>query len=355
MNILYVYSDAPESLNCSNWRCFFPADAVNRTKKHHAKVIDLQTFASGQCDEECMWADIIILQRDLFGSVISTVFKWRISGKTVVLDVDDAYHAIPSDNPSSIFWNNKLARSENGHDIHLPFDPQKDIINGARIVNAVTSPSDLLCSYWLNYAPSYLVPNYFPIGGYISAKQNIETPNRVVVGWGGSVSHVKSFVDSNIIPALRKIASEHNDIQIVIAGGGDGLINKLKIKNMRVIEWTPMNNWYATLNSFTVGVAPLAGTYDNFRSWIKVMEYMLMRKPWVASNVFPYQSLDQFGTLVRNKTKDWESAILDAVYHPDEQKINSGYCYALQQDIDLNIEKVIAIYQKVIDDKRPLI
>jgi hypothetical protein len=121
--------------------------------------------------------------------------------------------------------------------------------------------------------------------------------------------------------------------------------------------WTPYAAWPQRLAQFDIGLAPLHGAYDERRSWIKVLEYLVMKIPWVASDGPAYHALRPYGRLVaeRNTPSAWERALLDMVDHLADHKAEAArepYLFGLSQAIDVNVDKLIATYTRIAERVR---
>jgi hypothetical protein len=98
-----------------------------------------------------------------------------------------------------------------------------------------------------------------------------------------------------------------------------------------------------------LGLIPLSGVYDNRRSWIKTLEFTLMGIPWIGTKAAPTEELAAYGTRVKNSSYDWKSAIYSIMDHYQEakDKVDSGLEFAMAQDIDKNIDKILSTYQEI--------
>lgn len=73
--------------------------------------------------------------------------------------------------------------------------------------------------------------------------------------------------------------------------------------------------------------------------------------PWVSSNFPPYEGFANFGVFAENTKEFWEEKLFYMVENIDERReFASGepYEYAYTQSYDKNIEKTLALYQKII-------
>ena len=143
MNLVYVYADTEREWNCSEWRCAVPARALQRTGRHTASLLSLQDFAAGgpAARAACDAADVIVVQRNLFGPVLSAMQHWKARGKTVVVDFDDAYDLMPPTNPSYRFWHAGLSTAPDGREERLSPEPLKQFQWGLRLAHGATVPS----------------------------------------------------------------------------------------------------------------------------------------------------------------------------------------------------------------------
>ena len=109
MNFLYVYADSPEEMNCSSHNIIRPANVINKlyAGEHQAIVIHTEQFAKNDeaIQNLASKADIIIVERNLFGDVLTAIQYWKVRNKTVIAIFDDAYDIMLPENASYPFWN----------------------------------------------------------------------------------------------------------------------------------------------------------------------------------------------------------------------------------------------------------
>jgi glycosyltransferase involved in cell wall biosynthesis len=351
MKIVYVYADAPSEWNCSEWRCAIPARAINRTSRHQAELISISEFGSHTpaAVAACRTADVIVVQRNLVGAVLSAIQHWKARGKTVLADFDDAYNFMPPSNPAHLYWMQGVVSSP---DPNLPAaridpPPLTQFKWGLRLVHAATVPSKRLASDWQAYAEMRLLPNYIELSAY----QNItrEPHQDIIIGWGGSLSHLQSFNDSQVIQALKRVCRARPQVKVMICGSDRRIFNALPLPAEQKLwhPWVPYKEWPRLLSRFDIGIAPLHGPYDERRSWIKVLEYMVMKIPWMASDGPAYHDLRSYGWLVNNTASAWERLLLDMIDHLDDYQQNAAkepYLFGLAQSINDNVERILEIY-----------
>lgn len=354
MKIVFVYADNAEEWNSSEWRCAVPYRAINRTGRHQAFMIGIEDFAhhQPQADEVCQEADMIVVERNLFGPVLSAIQYWKARDKVVLADFDDAYHLMHPSNLNYSFWSQGVRR-DNGQKVEPP--PLTQFKWGLRLVHAATTPSRRLADDWRAYTEMIYIPNYLDLNLYQNAQP--QDHDGIIIGWGGSVSHLQSFADSGVIPALQRLCKARPQVRVMFCGADLRILQQLNLPKEQLIHvpWVPHRQWATVLAQFDIGIAPLAGEYDQRRSWIKVLEYMIMKIPWVASEGPPYEEFRAYGWLVQNTAQAWQRVLLDLVDHLEEYKreaMGEAYLVALSKTIDENIHLTLkqyaTIYEKVL-------
>jgi glycosyltransferase involved in cell wall biosynthesis len=350
MNIVYVYADSIAEWNSSEWRCSVPARAITRTGRHCAGLIGIEDFARNTpiSNNSCAEADLIIVQRNLFGPVLSALQYWRARDKVVVVDFDDAYNLMHPSNLNYSFWSKGIPREPNIPKMEPA--PLTQFKWGLRLAHAATVPSKRLADDWQAYTEMYYLPNYIDLKCY----ENIipEPHGGIIIGWGGSISHLQSFVESGVIPALKRVCQARPQVRVMICGNDSRIMDALHLPTRQRIfkKWVSYKEWPRVLSQFDIGIAPLSGDYDERRSWIKVLEYMVMKIPWVASSAQPYRQFRQYGWSVRNEAKEWENVLLDMVDNLDqyrERAAGDPYLKGISLNIDENIQNILGIYSTI--------
>jgi len=357
MNIVFAYADSPAEWNSSEWRCAVPARAINQTGRHSAQVVSITDFAENLAPAQamCAQADIIVVQRNLIGPVLSAIQHWQARDKVVIADFDDAYDLIPSNHPSYLYWGQglRIQPQKDGRAAWVKIDPPPMVQFkwGLRLVHAATVPSKRLAGDWQAYAEMHHLPNFIDLEKY----QNITavTHEGLIIGWGGSTSHLQSFNGSGIMTALKRICRARRQVKVMVCGKDRRIFEQLPLPPEQKIyhPWVPYPEWPQVLAKFDIGLAPLHGPYDERRSWIKVLEYMVMKIPWVASEGPAYNELRPYGWLVKNTASAWERVLMDMVDHLDDYRAEAArepYLFGLGQSVDENIDKVIATYAALV-------
>jgi glycosyltransferase involved in cell wall biosynthesis len=352
MKIVYVHADAPQEWNSSEWRCAIPARAINRSGRHRAELINMEDFARGSPSVLPLLedAEVIIVQRNLFGPALAAIQHWKARDKAVIADFDDAFHLIHPSNANYAFWSEGLVRQPDGGSRRIDPPPLTQFKWGLRLVHAATAPSRRLMNDWQSLTEMHYLPNYIDLRPYENAQ-----PGRregVLVGWGGSISHLQSFSGSGVISALKRVCRARPQVKVMICGSDRRIWEMLPIPVEQKIfqPWTAYANWGQTLAHFDIGLAPLHGPFDDRRSWIKVLEYMVMKIPWVASDSPAYEDLRPYGWLVQNTSSAWERVLLDMIDHLEDYRqeaAGASYLYGISQSVDENVENILAVYADI--------
>jgi len=357
MNIVYVYADSKEEWNSAEWRCAIPARALNRTSRHSATLIDIDSFAKNTSEARriCSASDLIVIQRNLFGNVLKYVQYWKARDKAVIVDFDDAYNLMTPGICNYDFWilGKKTCQGVNEQleITKLEPTPLTQFKLGLRLVHAATVPSVTLANDWSEYALIHFLPNYIDVERYSQALP--ESHDDIVIGWGGSQSHMQSFQESGILEALKNVCESRPRTKVMICGD-KRIFNLLKVPEHQKIyqPYVEAAEWPRQIAKFDIGLAPLFGPYDQRRSWIKLLEYLIMKIPWVASEGPAYHALRNYGWLVPNNAAAWERILFDMVDHIEDYKQEAGrdpFLFGISQSIDDNVEKIIATYSQIME------
>ena len=355
MKITYVYADINQEWNTSQWRCVAPAQALNRSGKHVANLLDNKSFVDNTPEAQgmCQMADVILVERKLFGDTLTAIQRWKARGKLMVADFDDAYNLIHPTNSTYHFWKEGIVRALGPDQKETTRQmnplPMTQFKWGLQMVHAATMPSKTLAEDWCAYTDTYFQPNYIDPKNYMSAAA--PQHEGIIIGWGGSLSHLQSFSDSGVITALQRICASRPNVKVMICGD-QRVFDRVKLpENQKLFQgYVPFYEWPRTIANFDIGLAPLHGDYDGRRSWIKILEYMVMKTPWVASHSLSYDDYEAYGKLVDNRPEAWEKALLNIIDHLEEHRARAAgepYKFGMSQGIDLNVDNIVGVYSTI--------
>ena len=354
MKILHIISDGFQEANSTIWRASNFLSACYETQKAECKLIYSTDWVkqTKRNNELCSWADFIIVHRIAIRESINAIRKWREKGKVVILDFDDGYKQLNTDdgNPAGEFWllgkaNVKIESQK--YQISLEEHPLKLLEEAIGVVNAVTVPSLQLVQDWKHFGNVFYLENYIKADRYVHPKyQN----DGIYLGWGGSLGHLMSFQHSGIVEAINKINNENPKVKLFLVGD-KRIIDKCKIKNAIYKPYVVYYDWVKMLSQYDIGLAPLSGEFDMRRSPIKLTEYTTYGLPFVATNCHVYRNY--FGTnsgiFVDNNEKSWYNGIFEVVENLDVfsaraiENIHIGQSY----DIAKNMDNVLDLYREI--------
>jgi len=342
-----------------------PAKAVNLTEKHTAKTIYINDFVKNteESQQMCSEADIIVIERNYFGDTLTMMQFWKVRGKTIIAIFDDAYDIMHPQNISYNFWTHGelKMRNEQGEEkvIYMRPLPIEQFKWGLQMVKGIQVPSVNLAKDWSKYNKTYFVHNYLDIDKYKNVLPLFPHPKEeIIIGWCGSMSHYASFNDSGVLQALRRVARKYPQVKVMITGDRR-IFEILEVKDDQKLfsPYVPYDQWASLLKTLDIGLCPLAGEYDKRRSWIKALEYMAVKVPWIASTYPTYDELHDYGLMTENGYRGWEDSISKMIEeYPKYQELaeTKAYDFAMSQSAYIKMEEVIIpLYEKLIEESYP--
>lgn len=393
MHIAFLFADTQEEWNTSRWRCHILSNSINAQHEktpeafpHTARMVQMASaldFNDPGVQSTLGPADLIMFQRNIiFPPVYDAMDYWRALGKIVVSDLDDHYPNIPASNPAFKYW------IANTHDMDP--DPIEALKIGMREhCDALITPSDVIAKDWEPYVQTYVWPNYAPLQIYKPLKQKQlgaadtvfsyevkddipelvrkprpDSEGKIVIGWGGSISHVDSFVYSNVIDALIRLMQENKNVLFKFCGHErrlDYLWKRLPEKQFIRQLGVGHEDWPQVIASFDIGIAPLdlrpcednlgghnpGYSYDERRSSLKLVEYLCAGVPWVATDAAPYRDLGYRGKLVENNADAWYEALkarVESLPHFREEAARNRRWALKKLTIESRVEELMKLY-----------
>lgn len=189
-------------------------------------------------------ADIYVVERALWRVPIE---RLRAKRKRIFGWLDDAVWLMPILTPQALAWN-----------VRWP-----EYIRLMGQVDGMICPSRLLAADLgaLTTTPTHYIPNYHDFPRQEHGKRDLG-----VVGWGGSYLHWVSWRDSSayklIPPDFRVEIIDHYLVAEMLKP-----YNKVKLVPALAFE-----DYLRHVANWDSYVIPMAGAYDQRRSWIKVLE-----------------------------------------------------------------------------------
>lgn len=322
-----------------------------------------------------MEADLITVQRNVIDPQILESIRYFLGmGKPVAIDLDDAYHILPWSNPAHRFWHERddlyTPHSEgvsqfgqaslNGHG-KVNGAALRYLEDGLRLTQALIAPNRNLLADWQHVCRGYYLQNYAEPGWWIDLptreelKEKRGLQDKIVIGWGGSVSHYDSWEGSGIYEAAWRICRRHPSVVWMVCGNDTRIYDHLPVPyDQKILQpGVPAEQWPLGVKTFDIGVAPLFGIYDQRRSWIKGIEYSLAGVPWVGTAGEVYRDVADTGILAPNGADAWEIAIEKIISNlqAEQATMEARIPEARQRFlVDNNLDKFETTYRQIIND-----
>jgi hypothetical protein len=297
-------------------------------------------------------ADLIVIQRNTFGNVLTEMLMQQAAGKTIAVDVDDYYQGMGGETGSASFdfWRNSTTKNPKGETVRLDPPPLESLEWGVKLAGNLTAPSRVLCDDWAGHAVTHFQPNYLDHALYW---RGIRPPtDKIRIGFGGSFGHLEGFRKSNLGAALRMVLRERKDVVFDLAGD-ERILHGLGLPPGRwnYRGWFPLTLWAPNfLAGLDIGLIPLAGEYDRRRSALKSTEMAMMGLPWIGSNLEPNQLLAETGVLVENTAEAWHKAIMDMINDLPAQRALADMrrAVAMNMAAQNNVSKILSVYEAML-------
>jgi hypothetical protein len=338
-----------------------PSDAMNRAREQNgadwdAKLIHVSGFLdylNPAIQDLLMPRDLIVLQRNIISpDVVDIIRYFQGLGKPVCADLDDMYQALPWSNPAHPFWIQNTAK--------LDPPPLVALEKGLKQSNGLIAPNRQLLSDWSYIVKGFYLPNYArrewwtDLPSRADSKAAVKLSNRIVIGWGGSVSHYDSWWGSGIREAAQLICRKYPEVLWMICGNDPRIYEQLPVPfdQRRQFAGVPPQDWPKVVKTFDIGVAPLHGFYDQRRSWIKGLEYGLAGTPWIGASGEPYRDLADVGTLIDPGVDSWYYALDRMIGNlaKEQELAESRVPYYQEYFIDNQLDTCRKVYEGVIEN-----
>jgi glycosyltransferase involved in cell wall biosynthesis len=358
LKIAYIYADNDREVNCSLHYCIRPATWVNKIEGHSAITMHISEMVSNseEAQKKLSDCDILVVERNFFSDTLTFMMYHWVRNKKIIAIFDDGYPQMMEKNPAYKFWHrgevdylDKEGIKQTGY---VTPRPLVQFEKGLSIADAIQVPSLQLKQDWDHYGNVFHINNFIETDKYIDVKP-LYPHDGIYIGWGGSLSHLESFTHSGVLKALKNVVRKYDNVKLIITGDKRvfDAITLPKDKKL-FVPYVPEEQFLPLMKTFDIALAPLATEYDKRRSWIKVLEYMALQIPWIASNFPPYRELFLYGGMVENTTDAWEHALRHNVETIEERREYAKglpFEFAMSQSYESNIPKTLEIYEKILN------
>ncbi len=356
MNITYIYptgmlDDVHVQVRCKNL-----ADAIQQTGWHQASLLDLDSFLA-QTEPAlttCQRSDLLVIFKHLYGAALPMVEYWKARDKKVLLDFDQALDLIPPDLAEYRFWMDAESASEREGTAcrgRMQASPLEQFRWGMRLVDSATASTLRLVESWSDVATIHCLPDYLNTNHY-PLNNRREGCSEIHIGIQAEAIGAEGLAGTGLLPALKEICAMRSNVHVHFFGLPEEALADLQIDPAQkiVVPRLPYQQRPALLASMDIGVALVNDTYGMHSSCLPLEEFMILKIPWLASDLPPYRSLGQYGWLIPNSREHWGRSLIEVIDHLDayrQEASGEPFLYALGQDVASNISKVLDIYQSL--------
>ncbi len=303
MEATFIYADGHGApMNTSIYRVIEPAAALSAAG-HSINLIEGGTMMPVPPHQEeadlidySNISETVLIEREVTPDIVR---KLRYAGaRRIVLTYDDHYGRMPDWAPRKKYWTYPN-RYENWVAAHMLVDAVG--VAGRQLLNII-KPS----------APYVYLPNF--LNGEIWKAKQYGRDTPLVLGWGGTKEHKASWDHAPVVEALQQLMTDRRAQNVPVVRVANRVADKFLYEAgvpFQALEWQTQAGWANTVRNFDIGLAPLRGEYDQYRSHLKVLEYAISGVPWVASDQPPYAECEG-GILIKSGKREaaqWEAAI----------------------------------------------
>jgi len=250
---------------------------------------------------DVLWADIIVIQRDVNQRSEQIAAMAKALGKVVIFELDDLLTAVPQ------FLQGHAQATRVASAVSRMIETADAVtVSTARLKTALGTSTDKVA----------VVPNYSG-----DASEPLTIPQEVARHQGASVVLASSdtvLVDF-LLPTLRALSSEFaGRLQVIVVGPLADVICKEVpgCVTLPVMSLTAFRGLIGSLRD-PIGIIPLDDSpFSNCKSAIKYFEYSLRGLSTICSNVPPYNDVITHGVnglLVENTPAQWDAALRELV------------------------------------------
>lgn len=251
-------------------------------------------------------------------------------GKTVIVDIDDRYDCL---RPGHVQYG-ELADRVHQH-----------ITEACRAATAVTgSTHGVVAAYGGTVIPNYIPQSYLDIQG-----RHI---GPVKVGWAGTViSHPNDLQVTG--GQVARVVKESPGVELAYVGPKPeepGVREALRY-NRRILTagWLTFDGYIRAVAEFDIGIVPLEPcTFNDAKSWLKLLEFSAAGVPTVASPTEPNSELLNLGCgLAARYPNDWRRHVAALVASSEYRADVAGRSreIAAGLTIERNVERWIDVLQ----------
>ena len=256
-------------------------------------------------DVDAQGADVVVLQLPKTWEMLACLRLLQAQGVAVVVEVDDHLTALPP--------------GHQGHDALIRKGVWRIAEACVREADLVTVSTPNLLALYGRGGHGVMVPNAIPRRIAELPPAHEREPEVVTIGWTGTVGTHPYDLQEMGSGLLQALEGTRGRSRFAIMGQGGNAREMLRLAGDPVeIPWILDVDGYAAAigERFDIGVAPLRiDTFNNCKSWLKVLEYSARGVFAVRSPSAEYERLG-LGYRAR-RPRDWATALTRAVEDAD--------------------------------------
>jgi hypothetical protein len=351
--ITYIYSNNLTDQIRIQARCRNMVDAINRTGTHRANLLDMNLFVQNTlyAQKVCNESDLLVVYRYLFGPILTAIQYWKARDKKVIVDFDLAINYLTYNKLPYSFWFEGIPLDGLDFESTLCIDPPpiEQFKWGLAMVDAATVPSVRLVDDWSRFTNVHKVLDYINTHHYPTSHQT--HGNEIWIGPGSRVDY-ECFEKSGLLAAMENICRKYPQVKLVLYDMEEAVaaIN-INPEQLKVYSPCSFEDWVDISLSLDIGLMPIFGEYDLRLGSYDMLEFMISKIPWIASEESTFHNLSQYGQWVPNTPDNWENVILNTIEQLDIHQAKASrepFLFALNQDISVNINRILKIYEAII-------
>jgi hypothetical protein len=358
MIITYIYPGGEPNNHRIQVRCRNLSEAIQRTGLHQSFLLDLDSFLkqSEQAQSICARSDILVIYKHLYGAALRMVAYWKARDKRVLVDFDEALNLIPPDFKEYGFWMSGEMNSQTRDELvggRTQASPLEQFRWGLRLVDSATVPSLRLAEDWRSITPIMHIADYLNINHYPIMARRDEPGHPIKIGIQCQAIGAEGLNSTGLLPALEDVARVRPNVQFHFFNLEASAVRNLHVAphQLLVTPGISYQNWPSVLSNLDIGIAVVNDAYGMHSSPLPLTEFMILKIPWLASDLPPYRSLNQYGWLIPNLKENWERSLIEVIDYLDayrKEAASGSFLYALGQDVSANIGKVIELYKSIL-------
>lgn len=268
-------------------------------------------------------------------------------GTKFVLDADDDFYHIPSDN--------SIYKSENPRkaikDLQWCLENTDYLVTTTPIIQAEFK-KHRTSTIGFKAKPTYVLPNFV---GKEYKHNDFDNGKDVVIAFFGSITHKRDLEESGFREALVKLMHKHKNVRFGSVGQGlKGM--GLPVQRNKHHPGIPGTRWitevWPNINA-DIAVAPLVDNqFNRCKSNIKWLETAMIPAAFVGTNIPPYQGSvedGKTGLLVNNTANEWFEALERLVL---DKELRTRLAVSAKAEVQKNwsVEKKWPVLKEIIEN-----